>query len=739
MAQLLHWPLTQLQSHPVDNKAQSKIGEFIVAADVMASAELAELAFDESVSDREGDVAEDGVLLYYKFSQIDDPEGMKTWLFDLCCSLGLLGRIRVAPDGINITVGGKLTALQEHIRVVSSNPLFKDTDFKIASCSPPVNPKAAAECGFTSLSARAVKELVTLGLHPSVQPPAVSNAGRHATAQEFHEILQDRAQSEPQERSDASLKQTIVVDARNVYETRIGKFSARKGVEVMDPMVRQYSDLPGWIDDNEDRLRNKQILMYCTGGVRCEMASAYIRSKGKEFEDVVQLSGGIQRYMEAFPDGGYFVGKNFVFDHRLAVPSSNKVVVGRCLQCNTPYDDYSARCRCSLCRMLVLVCGDCQVASQQSSSQFICEICNKTGKSLKPSRQVEFQGFLQCEIGTDNSESKAPVSENKDENQKQRKLRILCLHGFRQNASKLKGRLNAVRKKLRHKVEFVYIDAPHDVPSFCQQHQLPHQLDCHSENSLGGCCSGECSGAKGVPSSTSSVGVSRKFAWLISPDTAFNDSLMSSDGTMEVSGMTHLQTQSSTGAPCALSMKQCLPEGLVQHPRVGLIEIPSGRIEIETSSEARPSQHQTQTLGWSRSWKFLQTVFTEQGPFDGVLGFSQGAAIAAALCLSRISRSEHNSGTVQFRFVIICSGFISPAAEHFESMSSLNEGAIDFPSLHVFGGCEGSDRQISVRESEQLASLFRPEERVTIRHQSGHIIPTQPEYVQQYLSFLDQF
>lgn len=74
-------------------------------------------------------------------------------------------------------------------------------------------------------------------------------------------LCTERALGEAQEGSDTSLKQTIVVDARNVYETRIGKFSAGEGVEVMDPMVRQYSDLPGWIDDNEDRLRNKQILM----------------------------------------------------------------------------------------------------------------------------------------------------------------------------------------------------------------------------------------------------------------------------------------------------------------------------------------------------------------------------------------------------------------------------------------------------------------------------------------------
>ncbi|KAL3681523.1 hypothetical protein R1sor_024479 [Riccia sorocarpa] len=675
--------------------------------------ESKQLSASGSLSMGESDAVEEGILLYYKFARIDDPEETKNWLFNLCSSLGLLGRIRVAPDGINITVGGKMAALQEHIKAVSSNAMFDGTDFKLASCSPPGDCKAAAECGFTSLSARTVKELVTLGLHPSVQPPSVLDAGRHASAQEFHGILEDSV------RDQDPLKKIVVVDARNVYETRIGKFTAPKGVEVLDPLVRQYSDLPRWIDENEDQLRNKQVLMYCTGGVRCEMASAYIRSKGEEFQDVVQLSGGIQRYMEAFPDGGFFVGKNFVFDHRLAVPSSNLLVVGKCLHCSTPYDDYSARCRCSLCRMLVLVCTDCQ----SRGAPTICEICVKSDKSSrKPGRTEDAVRDGKC---TDDSEIKVALSDRKDDIQQQRKLRILCLHGFRQNASKLKGRLNALRKKLRQRVELVYIDAPHEVPSTSEHLESQHQLSCHEMEEE------ECLSRRSPkPPSEVTTRASKKFAWLISPNTTLCDSSTLGEESEENHDETFLEGRPNSGA-VNLSPRE---KGLT----CGSNELPSWSASSRGAEETSLAQHQTQTSGWSESWEKLQAVFAKEGPFDGVLGFSQGAAIAATLGLLSVS-SEQSQATVKFRFVILCSGFISPAAEHFGTFSSLKDGEIDVPSLHIFGGREGTDRQVSVSESEQLASLFRAEKRVTVRHQSGHIIPTQPEFVQQYLAFLEQF
>ncbi|CAI5481459.1 unnamed protein product [Closterium sp. Yama58-4] len=133
------------------------------------------------------------------------------------------------------------------------------------------------------------------------------------------------------------------------------------GVKFIDPCIRQFSDLPAWVDRHEEELRNKTVLMYCTGGVRCESATAYLRSKGPGFQDVVQLSGGIVRYLEAFPDGGFFRGKNFVFDHRLAVPPAapQQATIGTCCVCTKPFDDYSRRNRCAACRMLLLICPAC--------------------------------------------------------------------------------------------------------------------------------------------------------------------------------------------------------------------------------------------------------------------------------------------------------------------------------------------------------------------------------------------
>ena len=133
--------------------------------------------------------------------------------------------------------------------------------------------------------------------------------------------------------------------------------------------------------------RNRRVLMYCTGGVRCERASACLRAQG--VPNVAQLSGGIHAYLEAFPDGGLFVGKNFVYDPRRAVPAQvprrdrECDVVGRCLVCAAPWDDYAAESRCRHCRVLVLVCAAClrmaaAAASdpvQHVATSYACEHC----------------------------------------------------------------------------------------------------------------------------------------------------------------------------------------------------------------------------------------------------------------------------------------------------------------------------------------------------------------------------
>ncbi|KAM5560995.1 hypothetical protein ABKV19_021885 [Rosa sericea] len=317
-----------------------------------------------------------GVLLYYKYTQIPDLDDLFNFYDSNCNSLSLLGRVRLSPLGVNVTVGGKLRALKKHIAAVESNSLFEGTDFKLAACGRPSNDKVAEECGFTSLSIRIVKELVTLSCNPLIKSPEISHAGKHLSAAEFHSVLQKAGQLDKE--SKEHNRELVLLDARNLYETRIGKFHP-PNVETLDPGIRQYSDLPSWIDDNSDQLQGKSVLMYCTGGIRCEMASAYIRSKGAGFENVFQLYGGIQRYLEQFPDGGFFRGKNFVFDHRISVGSSDANILGACLLCGTSFDDYSSRLRCTYCRMLVLVCDSCQ---QRKGSVYVCELCQNHHKGV---------------------------------------------------------------------------------------------------------------------------------------------------------------------------------------------------------------------------------------------------------------------------------------------------------------------------------------------------------------------
>lgn len=146
------------------------------------------------MADKNDESEKQGVLLYYKYthSPIEDLDHLYTFYESNCSSLGLLGRVRIAPQGVNVTVGGKLSSLESHIDALLQvkNGLFHGTDFKLASCDEPLNDEVAKECGFTSLSIRIVKELVTLSSNPLLKSPPISNAGKHLSAAEFHSVLQ---------------------------------------------------------------------------------------------------------------------------------------------------------------------------------------------------------------------------------------------------------------------------------------------------------------------------------------------------------------------------------------------------------------------------------------------------------------------------------------------------------------------------------------------------------------------
>ncbi|KAM7273530.1 hypothetical protein ACFE04_028194 [Oxalis oulophora] len=593
-----------------------------------------------------------GVLLYYKYAQIPNLDSLLAFYESNCNSLSLLGRVRLAPDGVNATLGGLLTSLEKHIAAVKLNDLFDGTDFKLASCQQPLNDAVARECGFASLSIRAVKELVSLiSCYPLSTTPQISDAGKHLSADEFHSLLQ--AAKEQHSTDD---KKLVLVDARNLYETRIGKFHT-PNVDTLDPEIRQYSDLPSWIDNNSEQLRGKNVLMYCTGGIRCEMASAYLRSKGAGFENVFQLYGGIQRYLEQFPDGGFFQGKNFVFDHRISVGSTDEIVIGSCLLCGCSFDDYSPRCRCTHCRMLVLVCNVCQI----KGDQYVCELCQRHGKgteSMLCSINVNPQDVAGIEL-------KVPLDQmpQRNGNVNRKKLRILCLHGFRQNASSFKGRTSSLAKKLKQIAELVFINAPHELQFIYQP---------SGSESINGCNSTLLQHNPPPPIET----CKKKFAWLVAPSSSPTD-----------------ETDWKT-----------------------------------TDRPFDPLQYLDQTEGFDQSLTFLKKVFSEEGPFDGILGFSQGAAMAALVCAQR----EKLHGEVDFRFAILCSGFAV-------KLNKVKKGSINCPSLHIFGSEPGKDRQIANNASRELASLFEDGCSVVIEHDSGHIVPTRSPYIDEIKEFLQRF
>ncbi|KAK9828526.1 hypothetical protein WJX72_000594 [[Myrmecia] bisecta] len=481
----------------------------------------------------------------------------------LCEQLQLRGRVRVAADGINVTLGGTMDHLNQHIAAVRAHPLLgsKATDFKLAPSAGPLSSQALRESGFDSLSVTLCKEVVTMGSSTAKIPPdkLPDVTARHVAPSEFHALLHGDAPTD---------KPTVLLDARNMYETRIGHFEV-PGVPLLDPKLRCFSDLPSWIDSNEAALRDKRVLMYCTGGVRCERASAYLRSKGEAFRDVVQLQGGIQRYLEAFPDGGYFRGKNFVFDERVSVGSSSEDVVGQCLVCQASCDDYGPRLRCHHCRLLVLVCATCREQGDDNTG-YTCELCVASRPAVAAAR--------------------APAAGSSPAAQP-RRLRILCLHGFRQTGSSFKGRTAALAKKLRDIAELV----------------------------AGGLCRTNCQHSQGEGQSPTKAQLEPhddmaarilklprtaqpRHAWLVSPD-----ELRPAD-----SGNTEAQW-------------------------------------VPAPTTADEQQHLRQTAGWARSVEHLQAVLRGQGPFDGVLGFSQGAGVAAMLIAlqQQQQRKEQVLGTVQ--------------------------------------------------------------------------------------------
>lgn len=240
------------------------------------------------------------VLLYYQYVHIENPEEFAAEHLRFCNELGLKGRILVANEGINGTVSGTVEQTEQYMQAMKRDPRFADMVFKIDESS---------QHAFKKMHVRPRKELVTLRLEDDINPLKLT--GNYLEPKEFYERMQE--------------EDTVVIDARNDYEYDLGHFRG-----AVKPEINSFRELPDWIRNNKEILEGKKILTYCTGGIRCEKFSGWLKQEG--FEDVSQLHGGIVTYgKDPEAKGQLWDGQCYVFDNRISVPVNQveHVIVGK--------------------------------------------------------------------------------------------------------------------------------------------------------------------------------------------------------------------------------------------------------------------------------------------------------------------------------------------------------------------------------------------------------------------------
>ncbi|KAA9130797.1 rhodanese-related sulfurtransferase [Marinihelvus fidelis] len=227
------------------------------------------------------------VAAFYRFSHLDDYRERRERLQQSCQDLGLLGTILLAEEGINGTVAGPEKGVRRLLERLREDPRLADLQAKFSW---------AAEQPFYRMKVRLKKEIVSLGV-PGIDPR--SQAGDYVAPEDWNALI--------------SRDDVRVIDTRNDYEVHLGSF---EGAE--DPGTRSFRDFPAWARENLDPARDRNVAMFCTGGIRCEKSTALLKQMG--FENVFHLDGGILNYLETVdPQDSLWRGDCFVFDNRVTV------------------------------------------------------------------------------------------------------------------------------------------------------------------------------------------------------------------------------------------------------------------------------------------------------------------------------------------------------------------------------------------------------------------------------------
>ena len=303
------------------------------------------------------------ILLFYKYVNINNVQEVCDWMKATCTGLDLKGRVILATEGINATLAGSVEATTLFVKIMEAHPLFKKIDFKDSI-------EDSTHEYFPRLRVVVKNEIVRMDIDPS--HVTVQDTGKHLTPEQTHKLLTNKPED------------LVVLDGRNYYEARVGHFEG-----AIKPEIQYFRQFPEYIDQNLELFKDKQVLMYCTGGIRCERASAYLKLKGVA-KEVFQIKGGIHRYVEKFPDG-FFRGKNYVFDDRIEVGINNDVV-GTCDLCQVSYDSYT-NCLNAQCNKHFICCPECmQKFAETCSAQ--CQQLVADGKvPVRPPLRITKRDF----------------------------------------------------------------------------------------------------------------------------------------------------------------------------------------------------------------------------------------------------------------------------------------------------------------------------------------------------------
>ena len=297
-------------------------------------------------------------ISFYQYASIKDPQVFRDLLYVKWDSMEVLGRIYIAPEGINAQFSlpaDQFSNFRDHLETIS---FLKDIRLNVA--------REQDNKSFLKLKIKVKSKIVADGLNDDTFD--VTDIGTHLNAKDFNDILDN--------------PQTVLVDMRNHYESEIGHFT-----NAITPDVDTFREsLPIIEEDIKAHKEDKNIVMYCTGGIRCEKASAYFKHKG--FKNVFQLEGGIIEYARQIEAEGLenkFMGKNFVFDERRGERSSD-AVISSCHQCGNACDVHT-NCLNVACNLLFLQCEECKSKNDNCCSSACKEVTSLSFEEQKELRK----------------------------------------------------------------------------------------------------------------------------------------------------------------------------------------------------------------------------------------------------------------------------------------------------------------------------------------------------------------